>query len=146
VALAALGGVVTALSGEEFSEMSVGAARLIAAFAIVSMVIPAIGEFEIPKLPDRESMSECITGGYSEVSREAFAYGIAEAVSQRLNIDSEMIAVTVDGFSFNIMRAGGLRVVLPPEAALSDVRGLAIWLEENFLSEGGRCEVVIDFE
>ncbi len=145
ISLAALVGVVSAVSTEDFSEHTLRASRVIAAFILLSSLIPALGELGLPNLPELDGVGSELVPGYVEVSREAFGDGIAAAVAERVGVARDGISVEVDGFSFEAMRADSLTVTLPKEAAFADTRELSVWLKENFLSDGGRCEVVMDF-
>ena len=143
ISVAAVMGIAGAVATDVFSEHVTRAARVIAAFVIISLAIPALGSLDLPTLPAPDG--EAVQGGYLEVTREAFEGGISEAVAERIGAEAEDVTVRVSGFALETVRAEAMTVILPRSAALTDVRSLSAWLKENFLSDGGRCEVVIDF-
>lgn len=145
VSISAVMGVMSAVSTDGFSEETAHASRLIAAFVIISLALPILSDLELPA-PPKLGGGSTPAGGYVEVSRDAFEDGVAVAVAERIGVSERSVSVKADGFVFESMRAERLTVTLSRDAVLADVRGLSAWLSENFLSDGGRCEVVMDFE
>lgn len=146
ISLAVGVGIIASLASEEFSEQVGGAARLICTAVLIVPIISAVTSAPELLIPELEPPASELAWGYGEVSREAFCDGISLAVADRIDARAELVCVFADGFIFEEMRAEELTVTLTDVAALSDVRGLSQWLEENFVTDGGVCKVVIAIE
>lgn len=84
-------------------------------------------------------------GELEEITAEAFGEGIGAAIAEKYGLMASDVSVFVGGFVLSDMKAGNIRVVLSRSSASSDTRGIREYVKENFLADGGRCEVVIDF-
>ena len=142
IALFATVGVIAQLAPPSFEEWVRRGARVVCFFALAIPIVSALGSLSEIKLPDFDAQST-VTGGYADVSREAFSEGVRLAISDRLGTEESSVQVEIEEFSLESMRALDMTVTLYGAAALFDTRALREWLEESFLSEDGICKVVI---
>lgn len=144
VALSLLFGVVGVLAHPDFITETRGALGVMALFALSSPIIsllssgvtlPSFGDVDLPDYGD----------GYIEALSDAYRDGLALAIADYLSLDDAMVSVKVDGISIENMRAERISVVLGRDAVFSDTRALKEWIKDEFLLDGGECEVVIGF-
>ena len=78
---------------------------------------------------------------YIEVTKEAFAEGIAGLLSSKYGIKKEDISVTVFDLDFEKMQAGKIKIVLSGKGAAADYRAVRAYVSSLNV---GECEVKIE--
>ena len=145
VAVGAMMGVLGALSHPDFAKEVRSMLGVIALFALMAPIasllssglqLPSFDEIPIPDYGD----------GYAELTVAAYEDGLCRAIAERMSIDSSGVSVALSDVDLSSMRAGRVSVVLDKQAILVDVRSLREWLREEFVTDGGNCEVVIQLE
>lgn len=145
--LSAALGVVGAISHPVLFDESRSAIGVLCLFALASPLVAFIPSLvDLPALLPGGDSSVSVSGGYAEVSEEAFSRGISEYISDEFSLAPELVNARTEGFDFTEMRAERVTVSLSGEAALADARGIRLTVLELFVKEGGECEVVISFE
>lgn len=144
ICVAVISGITSLIShpsGAKESNMALGV------ICLLSLAVPALNLFssftDIPTLDSIPAYSE-IQGGYTDVSEAAFSAGVRKGIAEEFDLAIDEVRVDIRGFDFETMRASELVITLSGAARGADVRSMRVWAEDNFLIEGGKCEVVID--
>ncbi len=82
------------------------------------------------------------TEGFKEITEEAFSLGVERALALQFSLSENSIDVTLVGFDPYAMRAERAHVTLTD--VREDYREIREYVCENFLTQGGICEV--DYE
>lgn len=146
LALSGVLGLIGALAPpalEREAEAAIGVICLLSLAAPVVGIVGSLGSIgdSIP-----EYVPAVGEGGYLEVSEQAFADGIERYIAEEFSLPEECVEVRLSGFDFEAMSAAEARVLLYGTAAMGNIGGIRECVSEKFLSEGGRCEVVINAE
>ena len=115
------------------------AVAIVTLAAMLSPFLEALNSFG-EGLPELAPSVPPPSGGYIEVSQEAFSDGIAQAIEERFSIKSGEVEVECIGFSFSTMRAQTVRLSLKGSALLVDYRELSSYVAQSF-TDGGRCYI-----
>ena len=137
---AGLFGAILHEHARDISILAIGAVFLSSLVSPLFSVISEIGE--IPTLPETAPLP---VGGISDAIEVAFAEGIREFISSEWGVPPDEIDVVISRFSAYDARAGELSVTLTGTGAFVDTRSMRDALASEFLVEGGKCTVVIDF-
>lgn len=145
LALSAVLGLIGTLAHPTLREEC---ASLIGLLSLLFLISPAASLLSgILSPPEEGEIIPTFTGGgVSEVTEEAFALGLERYAEEQLSAPSGSVGVRVIGLDRAKMRAEEIRITLGVGAAVGNIRLLGECVRENFLAEGGRYEVVIDFE
>ena len=131
--------VIGMLSHPRFSRESGVAVGIVCILSLASL-FGSIGLiFEEP--PDGDGYLPALGAG--EVASLAFADGIELYLAESFSLPLDKVEVIVEGFDIEAMRAEKITATLAGVAAVSDLRAVRACLDEAFLAEGGKCEVVI---
>ena len=143
VAVSVIGGFLSMLAYGNYSKVIKGAVGVVLALVILT---PFFSLSDILKdisndIPMYESYP--YENGYYKASEEAFGAGIQEAVAYRFGLMESDIAIRVADFDMESMRAGEIYLVLSGSSVAADLVGIKGYVKENFVDDGGRCEVEI---
>ena len=106
--------------------------------ALASAAYGAISDFS-PELTVEQAGA---SGGFEELTEEAFCQGISLGIAEEFGLESAQIKVAVRDFDYSALKAREIRITLFGKAALADLRGIRGFVVENNFCDG---EVFIDF-
>lgn len=136
-----IGGVVTLLShGSGRAErMVVGIVTL---YIIIAPLAEGLSDFDAERWFDSlRGEGVDISTEYEGVLEDAFADGVARAVSEKFSLDKDNIRVSLSGFDSGSLRAERIRISLSGTAALADYKAVEKYVNSLDL---GECDVEIE--
>ncbi len=137
-----IAGVLERISFGGKKDISKIALSIITLYVILAPVVSAVGNIDFDDyIFDDEIYDENIDGGYSEVAEKSFARGIERAVEDKFYLDRGTVRVSVEGFSFEEMRAQTIKVTLLKGALWADYQAVEGYVNSM---EIGECEVDIE--
>ena len=142
--VSAVGGISVSLAHGSYKKITGTVAGIVLTLVILNPVLSAFDGIldsakELPSFSEEEGES-----GYSEVLEEAFRSGVVKAVAKEFGVKEEDVYLNIEGFEAERMRAAEIRLVLVGRAATADIPRIRQYLAENFLADGGKCEVGIE--
>ena len=145
VALSAVMGVIGALSHTALASECETGIGIICLATVLTPIVGIVASSDVPTLPDY-TVEAGLEGDYAEVGEGALLLAITGYLSDKYSLSAEEVCVTGEGYSFTEARFSRLTVRLAGNSALADVRGMRDEIGKLFLSDGGECRVVIDFD
>lgn len=135
-------GVLERISFGGRKDISKIALSVITLYVIASPLASAVENLDFDTVFDTEKIyGEGSDAGCSDVAEKSFAQGIEWAVEDKFYLDRGTVKVTLEGFSFEKMRAEVIKVTLLKGALWVDYQAVESYVNSM---EIGKCEVDIE--
>jgi hypothetical protein len=142
-AVCVISGVLERLSFGGKKDISRLALAVITLYVIISPLASVLGNLDFDNaLPSPDGQyGEITEEGYYTVAEKSFAQGIERAVEEKFYLQRGTVRASVEGFSFEKMRAEKIKLTLLDGALWADYQAV-----ENYVNslEIGKCEVEIE--
>ncbi len=142
IILSAVTGIVGAISHSVLEGECEAAIGVISLALLAAPIVGGVSSGGFGGFPEYVEVG--VSGGYAEVSEEAFISGVESYLCAEYSLAPDEVEITLSGYSFPEARAEELTVRLEGVSALADARGMKAEIEELFLLGNGVCRVVID--
>ena len=142
VGLAVLTGILSALSHPNYRDALGGALVIIFVASVLSPTLELIsGAFRLPDFEPQLPSADSVT----EYTEEGYISAIADYLAAEFDLPREKIEISGEGFSLSSLSFFSLEISLSGSAVFSDTSRMRELLLSEFVREGGRVSISLDF-